>query len=53
MIIHFYFQCTWMVMNNIQLAVASLNVKITEMVIFKSKQNKFEGDFKIKLCENF
>ena len=28
----------------------SLNVKKTEMVIFKSKQKKFEGDFKIKLC---
>ena len=28
----------------------SLNVKKTEMVIFKSKQNKFEGDLKIKLC---
>ena len=26
-----------------------LNVKKTEMVIFKSKQNKFEGDLKIKL----
>ena len=28
----------------------SLNVKKTEMVIFQSKQNKFEGDLKIKLC---
>ena len=28
----------------------SLRVKKTEMVIFKSKQNKFEGDLKIKLC---
>ena len=28
----------------------SLNVNKTEMVIFKSKQNKFEGDLKIKLC---
>ena len=27
----------------------SLNVKKTEMVIFKSKQNQFEGDLKIKL----
>ena len=27
----------------------SFNVKKTEMVIFKSKQNKFEGDLKIKL----
>ena len=26
------------------------NVKKTEMVIFKSKQKKLEGDFKIKLC---
>ena len=24
--------------------------KKTEIVIFKSKQNKFEGDLKIKLC---
>ena len=28
----------------------SLNVKKTEMVIFKSKQKKFESDLKIKLC---
>ena len=28
----------------------SLNVKKTEMMIFKSKQKKFEGDLKIKLC---
>ena len=28
----------------------SLNVKKTEMVIFKSDQKKFEGDLKIKLC---
>ena len=27
----------------------SLNIKKTEMVIFKSKQKKFEGDLKIKL----
>ena len=27
----------------------SLNVKKTEMVIFKTKQKKFEGDLKIKL----
>ena len=27
----------------------SLNVKKTEMVIFKSKQKKFEGDLKTKL----
>ena len=25
-------------------------LKKTEMVIFKSKEKKFEGDFKIKLC---
>ena len=30
--------------------VISLNVKKTEMVIFKSKQKKLEGDLKIKLC---
>ena len=29
---------------------SSLNVKKTEMVIFKSKQKKFEDDLKIKLC---
>ena len=28
----------------------SLNVKNTEMVIFKSKQRKFEGDLKLRLC---
>ena len=28
----------------------SLNVKKTEMVIFKSKHKKFEGDLKIKFC---
>ena len=28
----------------------SINVKKTEIVIFKSKQKKFEGDLKIKLC---
>ena len=28
----------------------SLNVKKTEMAIFKSKQKKLEGDLKIKLC---
>ena len=27
-----------------------LKVKKTELVIFKSKQKKFEGDLKIKLC---
>ena len=29
----------------------SLNVKKTEVLIFKSKQKEFEGDLKIKLCE--
>ena len=29
----------------------SLNVKKTEMVIFKSKQKKFDGDLKIKLSD--
>ena len=28
----------------------SLNVKKTETVIFESKQKKFEGDVKIKIC---
>ena len=28
----------------------SLNVKKTEMVIFKSKQKKLHGDLKLKLC---
>ena len=28
----------------------SVNIKKTEMVIFKPKQKKFEGDLKIKLC---
>ena len=28
----------------------SLSLKETELVIFKSKQKKFEGDLKIKLC---
>ena len=28
----------------------SLNVNKTEMVVFRSKQKKFEGDSKIKLC---
>ena len=27
-----------------------LNVKKMEMVIFKSKQQKFEGDLKVRLC---
>ena len=37
----------WSNANNL-----SLSVKKTEMVIFKSKQKKFEGDLKIKLCAN-
>ena len=36
---------TWLNANKI-----SLNVKKTEMVIFKSNQKKFEGGLKIKLC---
>ena len=36
---------TWLNENKI-----SRNVKKTEMVIFKSKQKKFEDDLKIKLC---
>ena len=35
----------WLIANKI-----SLNVNKTEMVIFKSKQKKLEGDLKIKLC---
>ena len=30
--------------------IVSLNVKKTEMVIFKSKEKKLEGDLKMKLC---
>ena len=37
----------WLNLNKI-----SCNIKKTEMVIFKSKQKKFEGDLKIKLCGN-
>ena len=36
--------------NRLNVNKISLNVKKTEMVIFKSKQKKFEGDLKIKLC---
>ena len=36
--------------NSLNANKISLNVKKTEMVIFKSKQKKFEGDLKIKLC---
>ena len=36
---------SWLDANKI-----SLNVKKTEMVIFKFKQKKFEGDLKINLC---
>ena len=38
-------QANWLNANKI-----SLNVKKTGMVIFKSKQKKFEGDLKIKWC---
>ena len=27
-----------------------LNIKKTEMVIFKSKENKWEGDLEVRLC---
>ena len=37
----------WLNTNKISLDVKK---KQTEMVIFKSKQNKFDGDLKIKLC---
>ena len=33
-----------------QIKFHSVLKKKTEMVIFKSKENKFEGDLKIKLC---
>ena len=36
--------------NSLNANKISLNVKKTETVIFKSKQKKFEGDLKIKLC---
>ena len=36
---------SWLNTNKI-----SLNAKKTEVTIFKSKQKKFEGDLKIKLC---
>ena len=36
--------------NSLNANKISLNVKKTEMVVFKSKQKKFEGDLKIKLC---
>ena len=36
--------------NRLNANKISLNVKKTEMVIFKSKQKKLEGDLKIKLC---
>ena len=35
--------------NRLNANKISLNVKKTEIVIFKSKQKKFEGDLKIKL----
>ena len=36
--------------NGLNANKISLNVKITEMIIFKSKQKKLEGDLKVKLC---
>ena len=46
-LVHADLKClvNWLNTNKI-----SLNVEKTEMVIFKSKQKKFEGDLKIKLC---
>ena len=38
------------VVNRLNANRISLSVKETEMVIFKFKQKKFEGDLKIKLC---
>ena len=35
--------------NRLNVSKISLNVKKTEIVIFKSKQKKFEGDLKIKI----
>ena len=36
--------------NKLVNADLNADVKMTEMVIFKSKQKKFEGDLKLKLC---
>ena len=41
----FKYLVNWLNANKI-----SLNVKKTEMVIFKSKQKKLEGELKIELC---
>ena len=38
------------VFNWLNASKISLNVKKTEMIIFKSNQKKLEGDLKIKLC---
>ena len=43
-------QCWFKASNWLNANKISLNIKQTEMVIFKSKQNKFEGDLKIKIC---
>ena len=37
-------------LNKLVNADLNADVKMTEMVIFKSKQKKFEGDLKLKLC---
>ena len=39
-------------LNWLNASKISLNVKKAEMIIFKSKQKKLEGDLKIKLCGN-
>ena len=39
-----------MLINWLNANKISLNVKKTEMAIFKSTQKKFGGDLKIKLC---
>ena len=36
--------------NSLNANKISLNVKKTEIVIFKSKQKKFEVDFNVRLC---
>ena len=43
-------QCWFKTSNWLNANKISLNIKKTEMVIFKSKQNKFEGHLKIKIC---
>ena len=38
------------VLNWLNANKISLNVKKNEMIVFKSKQKKLEGDLKINLC---